>query len=140
MQISYYKYIRLHVACRQLQTVSVALVVCGLFLISFLLSGSLHSMFTDNILISKSVVLRLSILRWSRWVKKSTSWTYYHSLLVNNYHLRQLNLLKLRGGSTPVSTVSLILVIVDTTAAPCLYIVVQQYSCSLCGSLKYTDS
>ena len=32
------------------------------------------------------------------------------------------------------------LVIVDTTAAPALYIVGQQYSCSLCSSLKYTDS
>ena len=34
----------------------------------------------------------------------------------------------------------LLLVIVDTTAAPVLYIVGQQYSCSLCSSLKYTDS
>ena len=32
------------------------------------------------------------------------------------------------------------LVIVDTKAAPVLYIVGQQYSCSLCSSLKYTDS
>ena len=32
------------------------------------------------------------------------------------------------------------LVLVDTTAAPALYIVVQQYSYSLCSSLKYTDS
>ena len=32
------------------------------------------------------------------------------------------------------------LVIVDTTAAPALYVVGQQYSCSLCRSLKYTDS
>ena len=32
------------------------------------------------------------------------------------------------------------LVIVDTTAAPALYIVGQQYSYSLCSSLKYTDS
>ena len=32
------------------------------------------------------------------------------------------------------------LVIVDTIAAPALYVVGQQYSCSLCSSLKYTDS
>ena len=32
------------------------------------------------------------------------------------------------------------LVIVDTTAAPALYIVGQQYSYSFCSSLKYTDS
>ena len=32
------------------------------------------------------------------------------------------------------------LVIVDTTAAPALCILCQQYSCSLCSSLKYTDS
>ena len=32
------------------------------------------------------------------------------------------------------------LVIVDTTVAPTLYIVGQQYSCSLSSSLKYTDS
>ena len=32
------------------------------------------------------------------------------------------------------------LVIVDTTAAPALYIVGQWYSFSLCSSLKYTDS
>ena len=34
----------------------------------------------------------------------------------------------------------IILVIVDNTAAPALYIVGQLYSCSLCSSLKYTDS
>ena len=33
-----------------------------------------------------------------------------------------------------------ILVIVDTTAAPVLYIVGQKYSYSLCSSLKYTNS
>ena len=32
------------------------------------------------------------------------------------------------------------LVVVDTTATPALYIVDQQYSYSLCSSLKYTDS
>ena len=32
-----------------------------------------------------------------------------------------------------------LLVIVDSTAAPALHIV-GQYSCSLCSSLKYTDS
>ena len=32
------------------------------------------------------------------------------------------------------------LVIVDTTAAPTLYIVGQKYSCKLCSSLTHTDS
>ena len=42
----------------------------------------------------------------------------------------------------PMSSRSLllILVIVNTTAAPALYIVGQLYFCSLCSSLKYTDS
>ena len=32
-----------------------------------------------------------------------------------------------------------LVVIVDTTAAPALYIVGQKHSCSLCSSLKYTQ-
>ena len=32
------------------------------------------------------------------------------------------------------------LVIVDTTAAPVLYVVAQWYPLALCSSLKYTDS
>ena len=43
-------------------------------------------------------------------------------------------------GSKYLSPLTKILVIVDSTAAPALYIVGQWYSWSLCSSLEYTDS
>ena len=83
----------------------------------------------------------------------------YFEIYCYSFVARRFIVIDVFAGSSPVPNVTVLqmndrinlerpwpvtlynkLEIADTTAAPALYIVGQLYSCSLCSSLKYTDS